>query len=158
MRRCADRLSFTISIHVPREGDDAEVTKYATKSADFYPRPPRGGRLLQLQVACGVFRISIHVPREGDDTMPLENWIELYNFYPRPPRGGRPAVISPFSIASRFLSTSPARGTTQPVRHSRRTGVISIHVPREGDDVPLLVHREIIALFLSTSPARGTTR
>ena len=34
-----------------------------------------------------------------------------------------------------FQSTSPVRGTTGNVGIKRITGIISIHVPREGDDV-----------------------
>ena len=49
--------------------------------SDFYPRPPRGGRL-----------VFLHVHADGE------------NFYPRPPRGGRPGgqpdalAIQPISI------------------------------------------------------------
>ena len=57
------------------------------------------------------------------------------NFYPRPPRGGRRTFLVP----------------------GGGIFVISIHVPRVGDDARKL---EIVALaesFLSTSPAWGTT-
>ena len=33
-----------ISIHVPREGDDAPPGAWRVRWEDFYPRPPRGGR------------------------------------------------------------------------------------------------------------------
>ena len=126
---------FSISIHVPREGDDVQRVPHLSWEKNFYPRPPRGGRLLALQ--CGFLygdfyprpprggrqagvhhqrrtqAISIHVPREGDDALGL--------------RG-----VLPVSL---FLSTSPARGTTG---------------TRRADQVGQSV-------FLSTSPARGTT-
>ena len=39
------------------------------------------------------------------------------------------------AVAGRlFLSTSPARGTTEAVDYKYRYRFISIHVPREGDD------------------------
>ena len=78
-----------------------------------------------------------------------------------------------------FLSTSPAKGTTVQEADERTEDVISIHVPREGDDrlrealrahmtISIHVPREgddslrscgvfCGGLFLSTSPAKGTT-
>ena len=106
-------------------------------TVNFYPRPPRGGR---------------PAPRS-----PAE--LRRSNFYPRPPRGGRPAASPLPPCCRRYFYPRPPRGGRPPfVPRWRQAAKISIHVPREGDDVPLLVHREIIALFLSTSPARGTTR
>ena len=61
------------------------------------------------------------------------------------------------SSSRAFLSTSPARGTTlQPEADYKRLG-ISIHVPREGDDVYSGGKSIHGIVFLSTSPARGTT-
>ena len=126
----------SISIHVPREGDD--VVKMAARLTDK--------------------QISIHVPREGDDHFPrlrlkpqaqfqstspargttpqrLHQPYTCQNFNPRPPRGGRPnCILSPL-ISKLFQSTSPARGTTSISR-------------------PYLSN---VKSFQSTSPARGTT-
>ena len=55
------------SIHALREEGDAINLDLAKFVLHFYPRPPRGGRL----VAASAFT-------------------PLSNFYPRPPRGGRP--------------------------------------------------------------------
>ena len=124
-----------ISIHVPREGDDGSTPASIRLTAYFYPRPPRGGRLCGGDIDVPTTRISIHVPREGDDrarvhcghaekiflsTSPARGTTLLcrdcharrHDFYPRPPRGGR---------------------------HPKTAGqpgldLISIHVPREGDD------------------------
>ena len=44
-------MQQSISIHALREeGDTKQVTKTTTK-ADFYPRPPRGGRLVRGRAA-----------------------------------------------------------------------------------------------------------
>ena len=61
---CADTC---ISIHALREEGDRNRCFRADRSADFYPRPPRGGRPDQ------------HGERLRRTT----------NFYPHPPRGGR---------------------------------------------------------------------
>ena len=58
--------------------------------ANFYPRPPRGGR-----------RAGAALPG-----------LRLYNFYPRPPRGGRPAVDDRHFAIVEFLSTPSARRAT----------------------------------------------
>ena len=105
-RRCI------ISIHALREEGDRNRCFRADRSADFYPRPPRGGRpvrflLLHVQqdfyprpprggrprAAIGGDKqkeISIHALREEGDLSirPLPRMTA--NFYPRPPRGGRP--------------------------------------------------------------------
>ena len=78
--------------------------------------------------------ISIHVPREGDDRGSGAVVPATQNFYPRPPRGGRPVNIGIEETKSKFLSTSPARGTTCNFAGTLRQPHISIHVPREGDD------------------------
>ena len=57
-----------ISIHALREEGDVHRRHKGLQFKNFYPRPPRGGRLLD---------------QFFDD-------INIRNFYPRPPRGGRP--------------------------------------------------------------------
>ena len=60
-------LALKISIHALREEGDIKTGIRGTALLYFYPRPPRGGRLL------GLWRsLSLHT-----------------HFYPRPPRGGR---------------------------------------------------------------------
>ena len=63
----------------------------------------------------------------------LQTILQTY-FYPRPPRGGRQTLVTIGIDQVVFLSTSPARGTTQRPVQSGQRRQISIHVPREGDD------------------------
>ena len=79
---------------------------------DFYPRPPRGGRLPCHRWRFRGSPISIHALREEGDSGCAHGLPLCKNFYPRPPRGGRP---------------SPA------LRWGRR-GAISIHALREEGD------------------------
>ena len=148
--------------------------------SDFYPRPPRGGRL-----------VFLHVHADGE------------NFYPRPPRGGRPGgqpdalAIQPISIhalreegdagsscgascRSRFLSTPSARRATglpgrsagrpdnfypRPPRGGRHQrsgepgcgGRISIHALREEGDASSESAASTKRQFLSTPSARRAT-
>ena len=106
-------LPDLISIHAPREGSDtfhdhdiitinlflstlpargatAGGPCRAGKSANFYPRSPRGERLERLKKTSVSLLISIHAPREGSDSQ----------------KGGSPVP------KGGFLSTLPARGAT----------------------------------------------
>ena len=148
----------SISIHVPREGDDHLLCKAFVIGGNFNPRPPRGGRPGTHPRCYSAIRISIHVPREGDDVpasrrtlltqdisihVPREGddfpspWVPRWqcNFNPRPPRGGRLFLRKLDCNCLKFQSTSPARGTTNVVISFNLTSKISIHVPREGDDI-----------------------
>ena len=58
--------------------------------SDFYPRPPRGGRLVVDHAVKGRTDISIHALREEGDRGHGVGEGGRADFYPRPPRGGRP--------------------------------------------------------------------
>ena len=57
-----------ISIHALREEGDTVPEKSITRSVDFYPRPPRGGRPFHVLILLPSFYISIHALREEGDT------------------------------------------------------------------------------------------
>ena len=82
------------------------------KLADFYPRPPRGGRPAQLARASAAEAISIHALREEGD-----NRSEAFR-----------------RSATRFLSTPSARRATQAGPVPLPDGEISIHALREEGD------------------------
>ncbi len=109
--------------------------------ANFYPRPPRGGRQTgedggsekwiflstpsarratgRLFSWCRCPTISIHALREEGDSSPFRFVIVRFYFYPRPPRGGRPDISRAGFMAWVFLSTPSARRATtapRPVR------------------------------------------
>ena len=123
-----------ISIHALREeGDHQQKTKgnerqtflstpsarRATSSGKsalshgqyFYPRPPRGGRLLGGNMAESSGDFYPRPPRGGRPLkIVLYKWI--FYFYPRPPRGGRPQDSNDFVVRHIFLSTPSARRAT----------------------------------------------
>ena len=91
-------------------------------TADFYPRPPGGGRLSHSMFPRTAETISIHALRvEGDKIAPFVkhlHYISIHalrvegdksifdrlrrrirNFYPRPPGGGRPSAFHPYTPA-----------------------------------------------------------
>ena len=59
--------SHTISIHVPREGDDRPMLVSLTLALIFQSTSPVRGTTLFLFMLLSSLSISIHVPREGDD-------------------------------------------------------------------------------------------
>ena len=57
----------SISIHALREEGDSWLDKEKNPDADFYPRPPRGGRLRRCDHDFVHHPISIHALREEGD-------------------------------------------------------------------------------------------
>ena len=191
-----------ISIHALREeGDDKPVVGWmplpeflSTPSArratavtfeakhtnsDFYPRPPRGGRLFspvlmeriieflstpsarratgQIWLPERAQDISIHALREeGDQPRPRPKLIKAY-FYPRPPRGGRRPSGPPAGRWRIFLSTPSARRATEAFMQSPAVESISIHALREeGDKLPAVIIFTLIDFY--PRPPRGGRR
>ena len=60
-------LSRYISIHALREEGDQASSGSRPALCHFYPRPPRGGRLLGLAAGVAGEGISIHALREEGD-------------------------------------------------------------------------------------------
>ena len=80
--------------------------------SNFYPRPPRGGRLC-MPCACWLCpRISIHALREEGDQRTDTSLVTSTDFYPRPPRGGRRKKKQMEDMKIIFLSTPSARRAT----------------------------------------------
>ena len=110
-------------------------------SADFYPRPPRGGRLNGSALTWGNVQF-LPTPSArratSDDTAQLPYWLNFYprpprggrprcrrlprparNFYPRPPRGGRRLNGTFLNLFDAFLPTPSARRATRECRLQR---------------------------------------
>ena len=115
------------------KGNSVERRDYQAQP-HFYPRLPRGRR---------------------------PSWHGLpasrCHFYPRPPRGGRRWSSRTTTRWRSFLSTSPARGTTNRCSRDRRHFEDFYPRPPRGGRPAPYPSCCIISGFLSTSPARGTT-
>ena len=86
-----------------------------SRHINFYPRPPRGGRLLCVNARYYKSKISIHALREEGDH-------EVCLWYTR---------------CAKFLSTPSARRATRSLEKMAVRRVISIHALREeGDGAP----------------------
>ena len=174
------KVSKAISIHALREEGDTRPVCCCTNIINFYPRPPRGGRLLVAGREIAVTEISIHALREEGDRRRHGDGERNQYFYPRPPRGGRPADLDASRGDYEFLSTPSARRATgasdtnvftatyfypRPPRGGRlqlhRRGcrglTISIHALREEGDAHAPVLLDSDEVFLSTPSARRAT-
>ena len=78
-----------ISIHALREEGDSPGPWWYNRGINFYPRPPRGGRLLR-EAVLGVRKRFLSTPSARRATAGLRGAGDpVADFYPRPPRGGR---------------------------------------------------------------------
>ena len=152
----AHKQAELISIHALREEGDQSELLYPTASRDFYPRPPRGGRLFSAHPGS---RRSDFYPRppRGGRLPPCRRCRLHCDFYPRPPRGGRPTTNRRGETASLFLSTPSARRATCGSMVLSSTILISIHALREEGDRTTWQCLRSRRLFLSTPSARRAT-
>ena len=102
-----------ISIHALREEGDPTSAPFERCRTNFYPRPPRGGRLPVSVRTPSCQLISIHALREEGDWPQRCRQRSSSYFYPRPPRGGRRLNISFRDALREFLSTPSARRATR---------------------------------------------
>ena len=80
-----------ISIHALREEGDLVRLCRKAPVPNFYPRPPRGGRLFP-QTCCKLIDYFYPRPPRGGRHVRLYETRKENDFYPRPPRGGRPTT------------------------------------------------------------------
>ena len=150
------RLHHQISIHALREEGDRVRRRIGSVLANFYPRPPRGGRHAHSLILPSLSDFYPRPPRGGRlSQMFLQ--CRLRNFYPRPPRGGRPTGRKARNINKLFLSTPSARRATVTAQRRIEEVRISIHALREEGDSRLSMMRCTSLLFLSTPSARRAT-
>ena len=81
------QIIYKISIHALREEGDPLQSPPCALLSNFYPRPPRGGRLLTQQEIT-----------------------QINDFYPRPPRGGRPGAGGACKGSGYFYPRPPRGG------------------------------------------------
>ena len=72
-----------ISIHALREEGDRVAGFFFCHSANFYPRPPRGGRLLGFKLNDKEDTISIHALREEGDggNAPIKTYLDKISIH-----------------------------------------------------------------------------
>ena len=118
----------------PRGGRLAGRANGWDTTLDFYPRPPRGGRPVVMPTHWLMGYFYPRPPRGGRPVRCCRPACSHHHFYPRPPRGGRQTAVSTAVKGLIFLSTPSARRATDEHAHGMTTGKISIHALREEGD------------------------
>ena len=126
---------------------------------NFYPRPPRGGRLLRhILRAKNTSRISIHALREEGDPATLSTSRTSRAFLSTPSARRATGTCWRLSgLITPFLSTPSARRATAVHGTVHRPEDISIHALREEGDDTASASITNGKLFLSTPSARRAT-
>ena len=127
-------------------------------SRNFYPRPPRGGRLSYFIKKVKSFFISIHALREEGDPRQKNRLKKVRYFYPRPPRGGRPGIRPHLQRMVQFLSTPSARRATSAFLVPADFDQDFYPRPPRGGRRYTPTRRRMCHAFLSTPSARRATR
>ena len=123
-----------ISIHALREEGDPTRPRTAKAAYDFYPRPPRGGRPLQVHQRLHPAAISIHALREEGDLSVLDTSVTATVFLSTPSARRATPLHFYANINHTFLSTPSARRATRSLPVRRPSKSISIHALREEGD------------------------
>ena len=125
-----------ISIHALREEGDAHHPNRRYARHNFYPRPPRGGRLTVRSIAPGRSQF-LSTPSARRATLQcLVTWSSHRYFYPRPPRGGRRSHSSRAPLKPEISIHALREEGDACFRGHRRDMQISIHALREEGDKP----------------------
>ena len=122
--------------------------------SNFYPRPPRGGRLRIQRHSSSARSISIHALREEGDAGEVSSLCKRHDFYPRPPRGGRQAHTGQQHGQKQFLSTPSARRATKATR-SQPQGITFLSTPSARRATPCSNFFTIAATYFYPRPPRG---
>ena len=123
----------------PARGATRQARRRCALHLCFNPRAPRGARPGLAVKAPDTINVSIHAPRAGRDHRLARCRAAAGCFNPRAPRGARRQISTSLTRWRLFQSTRPARGATaNPLARENLAGV-SIHAPRAGRDIALLV-------------------
>ena len=110
-------------------------TRSIRRMRNFYPRPPRGGRLLLLSFCFDGIFISIHALREEGDPMWPWRRISMTKFLSTPSaRRATCAWASRTSSSCNFYPRPPRGGRLFAIDHHIHAECISIHALREEGD------------------------
>ena len=154
-----EQREYIISIHALREEGDDLSREVFVDELDFYPRPPRGGRLECIGPRHGAKKISIHALREEGDGHRQGSGAGAGHFYPRPPRGGRRSSPPPGHRWSRYFYPRPPRGGRRLRSLSNLLSHLQNFYPRppRGGRLQLDRYCAVCQRFLSTPSARRAT-
>ena len=133
-----DYSGVHISIHALREEGDMASVALMVRHRDFYPRPPRGGRLYYYNRADGKLKFLSTPSARRATCCPHPDAQVQSDFYPRPPRGGRHTLVGEWAKIWLFLSTPSARRAT-PTSRPKRTARVFLSTPSARRATPAYI-------------------
>ena len=143
-----------ISIHAPAWEATSPAFTSAPASTYFNPRSRMGSDRL-LTIVKIFIGISIHAPRMGSDRQRRRIRHTTIHFNPRPPHGERRKIHNLAVSDIVFQSTLPAWGATTLFQTGKHSIRISIHAPRMGSDLLMLVLLAFITISIH-APRMGS--
>ena len=147
-----------ISTHALREEGDLEHRADGRQFADFYPRPPRGGRRHRHRRDRLPGRISTHALREEGD---VEHFGQQRDRQPISTHAlreeGDSSTMALWAPGCPFLPTPSARRATEHFGQQRDRQPISTHALREEGDISSEWGTVAYRAFLPTPSARRAT-
>ena len=176
--RCLRRPDRGISIHALREEGDKYRRLSFRCRIDFYPRPPRGGRLAlaaMILTGCGFLstpsarratrrgsgsagsnRISIHALREEGDHPAASHSVAKGGFLSTPSaRRATRLGVCQGAAEFHFYPRPPRGGRRGRQIEANVSNWISIHALREEGDLPLMVFQTPHTDFYPRPPRGG---
>ena len=133
-----------------------EFCGHSSPTDYFYPRPPRGGRLLRSVRQDVRNDISIHALREEGDSASVVAALDTLEFLSTPSARRATAALSPSGRPQRYFYPRPPRGGRQRQRRRcPRHPRISIHALREEGDAIHQGQEEQVVDFYPRPPRGG---
>ena len=148
--------SLCISIHVPRVGDDASECSLCFSPKAFLSTSPVWGTTTDCAAARQSSAVFLSTSPVWGTTARVLRVCVFRQFLSTSPVWGTTSAVVARSIRSKlFLSTSPVWGTTISNAVSPVAIIISIHVPRVGDDPLLCLYYTYTLYFYPRPPCGG---
>ena len=122
----------------PVRGETESRQYQRERKSHFNPLAPCGARRVDDAGFVSVQRISIHSPRAGRDKgSKLITLCICQNFNPLAPCGARPVSPEHVERQNRYFNPlAPCGARPAGAFRAKRCGIISIHSPRAGRDLP----------------------
>ena len=153
----APEYGSSISIHIPRVGDDSLLLYFVRAQDIFQSTSPVWGMtsMSMLRRFASLFQSTSPV---WGMTLPLSLCFRRQRFQSTSPVWGMTENVPACKGAMLgFQSTSPVWGMTNITNYIHIKIHISIHIPRVGDDFPFPSIARNRSRFQSTSPVWGMT-
>ena len=141
----------------PRGGRLPQQAHTGAGMGDFYPRPPRGGRHRRCHRMSLHKTISIHALREVGDGLHSGGLLALLQFLSTPSARRATGNTAALSVTTIFLSTPSARRATRRTAHTEHSMDDFYPRPPRGGRRRQPGTNPRLFLFLSTPSARRAT-